>query len=305
MKTVAILGSSGHIAKGLIFELSKDKTIFLNLYDLNPSSVRDFLHQNLIISQNIKVFELKKFFNSENDSVINCIGVGAPNKIKELGAKIQLITEEFDNLIISYLQKKPSRLYINLSSGVVYGGDGPFKANSTLALNPNELDNPYQMAKLNAESKHRSLSNLNIIDLRIFSYFSRFVDLKSGFLMTDITLAILEKKPLKTNSMDFDRDFIDMEDLAELVKVCLKKRKLNISLDAYSKKPTSKSKLITYFKKKYNLKVKLADTDQLNPTGSKSKYYSLNHVAKMFGYEPKYNALESIAKEISFIIKNK
>ncbi|OQA53031.1 MAG: NAD dependent epimerase/dehydratase family protein [candidate division WS2 bacterium ADurb.Bin280] len=304
MKTIAILGSSGHIARGLIFELSKSKDFILNLFDLNPDHVKKFLNDNSITSKNIKVYEIKKFIKTENNVVINCIGAGGPKKIKELGAKIQQITEEFDNLIISYIQLKPSRIYINLSSGVVYGGEGPFREKSSVSLKPNALDNPYQIAKLNAESKHRFLKDLNIVDIRIFSFFSRFVDLESGFLMTDIASAILRKEPIETDDQDFERDFIDIEDLSQLIRIFINQR-LNLAIDAYSKKPISKSRLVELFAKKYNLKVKIKSSKNISPTGNKKKYYSLNKKAASLGYKPSYSAIESIEKEMSFIIKNK
>ena len=40
----------------------------------------------------------------------------------------------------------------------------------------------YALSKINSEIKHRKLKHLNIIDLRLFSFFSRFMNLKSKFL---------------------------------------------------------------------------------------------------------------------------
>ena len=36
----------------------------------------------------------------------------------------------------------------------------------------------YGIAKLNSEVKLRALKDLNIVDLRVFGYFSRFIDLE-------------------------------------------------------------------------------------------------------------------------------
>lgn len=305
MIKVALLGSSGHIGQGLIFQFAKDEEIALNLFDIENGKVHDFVKSNKISTRRLKIFALEKFATKDNDVVINCIGAGARAKIKSLGGEIQLLTEKYDNIIIDYLKKKPSRRYIYLSSGIVYGGCGPFKKDSQLKLAVNDLSSPYQMAKLNAETKHRSFGNLNIVDIRIFSYFSRFIDLESGFLVSDMVRSIKNRKKFLTDKTDFGRDFIDCEDLAQLIKLCFKQRKINRAFDAYSAEPTTKVQLMVFFAKKYGLAVKYSRIESANPTGAKQKYYSLNREAAKIGYKPKYSAIESIDKEVSIIMQNK
>ena len=115
------------------------------------------------------------------DAIVNCIGFGTPEKIGRAGINIFKITESIDDLIIEYLVKKPETVYINFSSGSVYGSsfekpvDSSYK--SVIKIQPLEDREFYRIAKLNSEAKHRSLNDLQIIDIRLFSFFSRFIDL--------------------------------------------------------------------------------------------------------------------------------
>jgi hypothetical protein len=101
------------------------------------------------------------------------------------------VTEKFDNLIIRYLEKHPGTLYINLSSGAVYGKkiEKPLEITSPSIIDINRLDSGdyYAIAKLNAEAKHRALSNFNIADIRVF-FFQPLYRFVIGFLMGDIIL---------------------------------------------------------------------------------------------------------------------
>ncbi len=43
-------------------------------------------------------------------------------------------------------------------------------------------ENAYAISKINAENSHRVLTNLSVIDIRIFSYLSDEIDINSSFL---------------------------------------------------------------------------------------------------------------------------
>ena len=98
------------------------------------------------------------------------------------------MTEYYDNLILDNLNKYQSTIYINISSGAVYGTDFKKPANSsfTTEIDVNNITTieHYRIAKLNSEVKHRSLSDFKIIDLRIFGFFSRFIELEKDFLLS-------------------------------------------------------------------------------------------------------------------------
>jgi len=150
----------------------------------------------------VAIAALDMFPLDEYDVVINCVGVGRPEKIEEVGFDIFSITEKFDNLVIDYLQKNRKCIYINFSSGAVYGKNfkRPVDQGSISSLNVNSIDisDAYSLAKINSEAKHRALQGYNIVDIRIFSYFSRDIDLNAKFLLSEAMSSIKDNKTLFT-----------------------------------------------------------------------------------------------------------
>ena len=96
-------------------------------------------------------------------------------------------------------------------------------------------------AKLNAEKKHRLMKDLSIIDLRIFNYISKTIDLNSSFLITDIFNSVINKKVFKTNSSNIYRDFVGSDDFYRLVLCAIEySLPINRSIDCYSRSHTDK-----------------------------------------------------------------
>ena len=190
---VSLLGSTSHIAKGLINNFLNSGEFSLHLYTRSPDKVRSFLgaigkspEKDCVIHEGYN-----DFMKCSYDVVINCVGVGTLNKLQGKYTKYFTVTEEYDNLVIEYLRNCCSdALYISLSSGAVYGGDfsAPVEENTVNSLRVNHIgkEDYYAIVRLNAEAKHRAFNNMKIVDLRIFSYFSRFVDLTDGYFITEV-----------------------------------------------------------------------------------------------------------------------
>lgn len=305
-KKIAILGATGHIAKSLIyyFYLQKRKNVFLFARSLKR--LKGFLNsigcKEAFLQKNIS-----QFYKHEYDVIINCVGFGTPGRIKAAGAQIFSLTEEFDSMVLDYLRLHPKAIYINLSSGAAYGGNFIKPADkackSAWCINDIKESDYYSISKLYLEAKHRSLKDFNIVDLRIFNYFSRFIKLEKGYLLTDIILSVKNGKTFVTDNRDIKRDFVHFEDLAQYLEKCIAKKKINKSFDAYSKKPVGKFELLDFFRRKYGLKYKVVSKKAaLSATGSKNNYYSNNKSGKEIGYFPKFSSLEGIAKEAEKII---
>ena len=307
IKKIAILGATSHIAKGLIENFSKTREYELYLYARSTEKVIAFLEERRL-GKVEAVDNFDKFTTNKYDVVINCVGVGQPEKIKEVGFDIFKLTEEFDNLAINYLQENHECLYVSLSSGAVYGKNftSPVSISSPAIVDINNLSpiDSYGLAKLCAEAKHRALVSYNIVDLRIFSYFSQDINLKSKFLLSEIITSIENNKPLITTKNDIVRDYIHPLDLFDLITLCFKKQRINDVFDAYSKKPVAKFELFDFLAKQYNFKYKVKrDINKESSTGAKNVYYSINHKAKAIGYSPKYTSLEAISDECSKLIR--
>ena len=198
---------------------------------------------------------------------------------------------------------------INFSSGIVYGGEFSFPITDTVLIdetyNYKNIKSEYALSKINSEIKHRASKHLNIIDLRLFSFFSRFMDLESKFFMSEVVSSIKENKTLFTDNTNFYRDYIHPEDLFLFIKKCVNKNSINGAFDLYSKKPIGKFEVLASLESKYGLKYKIdSGTKVINPTGFKKNYYSKSRKADLLGYKPKYSSLDAISEELPYFLKN-
>lgn len=307
---IAILGATSHIAKGLIYNFLRSDEFSLYLYARSAGKVNDFLllidnsaREDCIVNEGFKNFP--EFFY---DAVINCVGTGTFKKLRGDFSSYFTLTEEYDNLVIAYLRElSPSALYIDFSSGAIYGREFPAPAeeNSVNSIRVNHLaaEDYYTIARLNAEAKHRSFEGLKIVDLRLFSYFSRFIDLADGYFIAEALNCVLNKKTFITNEINFTRDYVGPEDLFLMIKKCLSAGKINTAFDVMSAKPVEKKEILDYFSAAYGLKYKIVpDLNQTSATGSKNVYYSKYFNAASVGYKPAFGSLETIKKESKYIL---
>ncbi|MDB5259227.1 MAG: hypothetical protein JWO73_435 [Candidatus Taylorbacteria bacterium] len=288
MKKIAILGGTGYIGKSLVHRLSLEGGFETHVFSRSKEKMEEFA-RSIGAEGKFELHSLGEFGLHEYDAVINCIGIGNPSVLKKDPSEIMRITEEFDSLVISYLEKHPETLYVNLSSGAVYGKD----------LDAADPKNNYALAKIHSEKLHRSLPHLNIADLRVFSFFSRFVDLNSGFMISEMIDCARNKKPFLTSREDIVRDYVSPEDLFALMKLLIEKGRVNDFFDVYSLKPISKSELLEFFSTEHALEYRFKETaDETSPTGSKNAYYSKDKKAETLGFVPQFTSLECIRLEI-------
>ncbi len=303
---IAILGATSHIAKNLIYYFAKDPQNELFLFARNKDAVHVFM-QTCNSTSLFRVFGFEAFFEGSYDAVINCVGVGDPAKQKNIAAEIFRLTEYFDNLVIDYLLSHKNVVYINFSSGAVYGTafDSGITKGSLTTIDVNNITSAdfYRIAKLNAEAKHRAMPDLCIVDLRIFSFFSRFINLDSGFLLCELVRCAKDHTIFHTNSVDIIRDYVAPSDLFALVKLCFEKAPLNCALDVYSAKPVQKSELLKLFAEEFGLKIEVEEKNYSSPTGIKASYFSTNNTAQMLlGYNPEITSICNVKKEASMLL---
>lgn len=307
---IAILGATSHIAKNLIVYFGKEAELLL--FARSPVQVFDFLKAECLKTVKFRVFELREFPHASMnlDAVINCVGFGTPHKLREAGAEIFFVTEFYDNIVLEYLRKNPESIYINFSSGAVFGTDlsNPISEDSEFRIRMDSVSvsDAYRISKLNSEAKHRALAQYNIIDLRVFSFFSRFIDLSSPFLLTEMVRSIRDKIAFKTTKDDIVRDFVSPEDLTNLVSLCIEKKGINGGFNIYSRAPIRKQEIISAFVERYGMEVDDSSEDiLLSPTGVKSQYYSCDRRAGLaFGYFPNFISLDSIIAEADVLLSN-
>lgn len=303
---VAILGATSHIAKNLIFYFLKDSQYELFLFARNKNAVHEFIESNDGISVH-HILGFEEFSSRNYDAVINCVGIADPYKQRDAGVELFRLTEHYDNLVIDYLACHENTLYINYSSGAVYGStfNSCAKEDSiaSLAVNNITFTNFYQIAKLNSEAKHRAMANRNIIDLRVFGFFSRFVNLHSGFLLCEMVNCVKNHNIFLTNKEDIIRDYVAPTDLYALIVLCLKKKEINCAVDVYSAKQVHKKELIELFVNVFGLVIEINEKSYTSTTGDKLCYYSKrNSAANIFGYSPLYTSIDSIKNETNLIL---
>ena len=309
--TIAILGATSHIAKGLIVNCI-NAGYRLHLYSRSIITLVKFI-EYIGKSNNPQIYlyeGYEDFLKHKCTAIINCVGVGTSNKINGEYSRYFSVTEQFDNLAINYLRTYPSTYYFSLSSGVVYGqsGNEPFTSDTKSYFNVNniEIKDYYSIARINAEAKHRSHSSLNIIDLRIFSYFSQFADLEEPYLVNEMVKSVLDSEIFITNENDVIRDFLHHEDLFGVIQCCLQQKSINQALDMVSRAPISKFELLEIFKSKYHLDYVVEEgfNPQFIATGIKNMYCSINDNLKLIGYSIKYSSIEAIINAVDILITN-
>lgn len=298
--TIAVLGATGHIGNTIVFFLSKEKEIKLECFVRNTDKMKSFLQKNGIM-ENVLIHKIDNFLQCTCDVVINCIGIGQ-NEVKDLFE----LTEYYDNLIIGYLRKHPNCKYINFSSGAVYGSEFE-EAASTKAtkIQPNALTLDYHttIIKLNSELKHRAFSDLFIVDLRLFAFFSRFLKETEHYLMADIVYALKNGISFITHKEEIVRDYISPQDLVAAVLAVIRTEGTNAVMDLYSTKPISKTALLTLCQKEFQMDVLYDEEAELKiPSGKKINYYTQNY-ENSFGWYPTYSSKDTILQELKSILQ--
>ncbi|WP_218618707.1 hypothetical protein, partial [Paenibacillus sp. P3E] len=154
-----------------------------------------------------------------------------------------------------------------------------------------------------SEAKHRAWSQYNIIDLRVFGFFSRMIDLTTPYLICDIINCVREKRQLITFSDDIIRDYIHPEDLTRLVELCMKTENINDVFDIYSSMPIRKFDIIEHFVQNHQLQVMVQGTIGQSATGAKSNYFTRNERASQLGYSPQFTSFDSIITQSESLLK--
>ena len=305
---VALLGATSHVAKNLVAGMASKHQ--LSLFARSTEKVAEFLSSQGINKGTTEVLVLDSFGEQATplDAVINCVGFGTPEKVRSQGADIFAVTERYDNLILGYLARHPSTVYVNFSSGAVYGTDSqqPVDRNAEFRLRLDSITvaDAYRIAKLGSEAKHRSWVGRSIIDLRLFSFFSRHIDVTSSYLVTEMVRAIQHGVEFVTNDVEIVRDYVHPDDLCDLVSRCVQSKGINRPFDVYSSRPCRKSEIIRAFQERFGLKVRMVEEPvKVSPTGVKSCYSSNNHEAEAaLGYVPRHSSLDSLLDEAGALL---
>jgi nucleoside-diphosphate-sugar epimerase len=309
-QSVAILGATSHIAKGLIYHFLQDGDCRLHLFSRSTLATQTFLRSlggarddHCVVHDGYGDFGRHSY-----DALLNCTGPGTARTLQGDFTVYFSLTEEFDNLALRYLREvRPEALYISFSSGLVYGRGHPepVDGHSANCLEVNHIApvDYYAIVRLNAEAKHRAHLNLKIIDLRLFAYFSRFIDLADGYFLTEILTSLLNGTVFVTDNSDMLRDYVHPRDLYDMVRLCFCQRGVNGAFDVCSARPVRKQEVLDYFASRYGLRIERRQGFRHDSaTGGKQVYCSRWGAASRIGYQPQFTSMDAITQEAKFLL---
>ena len=299
IQTVAILGANSQIAQDYIERSLKKSSRELYLFSRKSAFLNSQIpheYKGRFRSLGYEEFGLHRY-----DLILNFVGSSNPEKISAMGYDIFNITNHYDTLVIEYLKRFNDALYVFISSGAAYGD--VFRSNpvgdlsqSVFEFNNLPPSEYYGASKYLIEKNHRELTNLKIIDLRVFSYFSKHQDLNSSLLISDIIRSIKTGDCLKINEENIYRDYIGEDDFYHLIECVSSVDSVNTSIDSFSLGPVSKIEMLNHFKSKFGLNFILDKANNDRPS-SRKYYYSLRRCPLVdMGYEPKLSSLELLTK---------
>jgi nucleoside-diphosphate-sugar epimerase len=288
---IAIWGATGHVGQALCHE-AKRRGFKCHGYARDVEKASRLLRDEEYSSFN-------DFPSRKYDILINAIAAGAASD----GALFETL-ERWDWRMIDYARDNPTCACVSVSSGAVYGGgfSSPAVKETWFPLPPNKIEpgQRYGLVKLLCEQRHRAFSNLLLVDIRLFAFFTRYMDSNQPFFMSDVIKAICKRAPLLTQPSDFVRDFTHPEDFLNLILLCADK-KLNGCFDLYSSAPIKKSEIIALFTERYGLKAEYGGS-WISATGAKANYFSRNYAAAEIGYEPLHSSKDVLISEADSIL---
>jgi len=291
---IAIWGGTGHVGRALYHTFS-DRGFNCHCYARNPQKAEKYLPSGDF--SGFGDFPSRKY-----DILINVISAGAVEERFLFEA-----LETWDWRMIGYAKENPKCVCVSISSGSAYGNDfsSPAGENAAFTIYPNmvEKSQVYGLIKLLSERRHRAYYDLPLVDLRMFAFYTRYMDFDQPFFMSDVVKALKNNDVLVTQAVDFYRDFAHPDDLADLIILCAEK-KMNTVYDLYSKAPVKKSEILSAFEERYGLRHTCGEAWQ-SLTGSKAMYFSKHKKAAETGYEPKFSSLDVLLNETDFIMKHK
>ena len=298
---IAILGATSEIAKDLILSFEDAE---LHLFARNKLALDHWLvqHEKKYVTRFLSDFSR----HHEFDAIINFIGAGSPTRIQNMGSNISYVTGFYDLMVLDYLEQHKDCQYIFISSGAVFGDNFDTPANaqkvSSFPINDIQPHHYYGIAKAQAEYRHR-LSDRNIIDLRVYNYYSSTMNPVHQFMVSKMVDAVQRDETFVADKNPLCRDYMGPKDFYQMIKVLLRNNTINQPVDCYSRSPVTKEQLLEGMQKRYGMKYVLTKASPYHPAAVKPCYYSTNTAAYTLGYRPTLTSLESIFEEADKILK--
>lgn len=276
MVNVCILGATSHVAQGLIYHFKRNDDFKLYLF-----------------ARTLNYLPYDRFDCFQYDIIINCIGFGTFKDDFDYNS-VFAVTEYYDDLIIKYLKKNKTCKYIYFSTGGIH---------RSIDIDNISKDDIHTITRINSEAKHRMNKDLSIINLRLYSYFSRWAQIhRDNYFMNQLIKSLITDKVFITDENEFTRDFIHPEDLFGIILKCMSFENTNCSFEIGSSQYVTKFAILNYFVEQYGLKIYYDIITHNSLTGKKVEYHPIN---KSTLFKSKYTSIETVIMESRYFLNEK
>jgi nucleoside-diphosphate-sugar epimerase len=295
---LAVLGATGHVGKALVSEFASDECE-IAAFARSRCRLEAFLSSEGLVGR-VHPVEIDDFGDEPFDLVVDCVGMTDPRDFGPGGRDLLALTERTDEILIRHAERHPGSRYVYMSSGAAYLSDFNEPAgvdNSPPSVLPSGVraQDLYGFAKAASERRHRGADRIAIVDLRLFGFLSRFVDVEGGYLMSEVVRCLRSGRTLVTDDVDVVRDYVSSNDLASLVRAIAAAPHFNGALDVYSAAPARKSEILATLTSRFGLSYTVEPEALVaSGTGRKPCYYSTDHSAARFGYVPRSTTLQCV-----------
>ncbi len=276
---IALLGATGHIAKDLIVRGLIEPNQEWILFSRRPQHVQTFIENEVVSPQPYQNLDFQDFEKNYYDVIINTVGITKQEVLINQPSAI-FEADLIDTRVLAYqLNGHMATRYIHFSSGAVYGDvydEEALSKYSRIPISPIEKESYYGISKLYLEAKHRAYPQLLISDIRIYNYFSRFIDLNSKYLLVQMINACHEGRVFETSTEEIYRDFLHPDDLWSILKYLFSSKETWPTIEPASLAIISKREMMECFKENFGLKVKIIESEGLSATGRKTFYFPQN-----------------------------
>lgn len=306
---MALLGASGYIGRSLLHECTSRG--FMDVVPFTRDAQKTTsVWERYGVAVTFPPREYKRFHEETFDIVVNATGVGSQRALRHDPTGVVRTTMEMDERLYRYMDEYPHTRVFNLGSGAVYGANaGSAIVNETSAtFFPNRLSarDCYALAKLLSEAHHRALSSRAIVDLRVFSFFSRFVDIEDTFFLSEVAACLRQRRVLKTSAEDMMRDFTTAREILDVILFLCTRDPVNAAFNLESKAPASKFEILSHLSKTFGLRYEVEKgIGQGSPTGTKHAYYSMTGTLSALGFPSRESSLEAIDREMRMFLNSK
>jgi nucleoside-diphosphate-sugar epimerase len=297
---IALFGATGYIGRSLLAE-GLARGVDVQAFTRDVARATKVLEGYGIKGALLRSYD--QLGDESYDVIVNATGIGSPAVYQKDPRRVFEVTESVDEMMLSYLQAHPDTRVVNLSTGVVYGRNSgaPIESDTLATFDPSDIreGDYYAFAKLHAEAKHRAFPEYAIVDLRVFAFFSRYVDMEDSFFMSQVAKSLKTGEVFVTSPEDMVRDYCSARDIFDVVEFLVRRESMNLACDMQSAAPVGKFELLDHLRDEFGLRYEVSeDTRFDSTTGNKRAYYSKNKELSKLGLQSTTTALGNIEHEL-------